>query len=372
MFLAYWGLCLASVLSNYVFYDAISIGDLLIILSSLFFARLKKSVTINANQLLRLGFLVAFLVMCVVIIIAQDGSYINPGFYRFMFYAFILLIIPFVNINYRYFWMAAEALAIVFSISLLVQFAFFKAGYILPIKLPLQRYELDALEVVDHVYRGGGWFREPSYFALYLFPVILYQAHEFRWKPLALNVLAMIVSTSSLGFVILGAIIYDRLSRKDFGFKKNKLLFLTIPIFFSFVLIVFQDSIVISRFIENVNGDGSFAIRVLPLFEYFHEIFQFIPLDSKNSSILLLSAAGDVWVSSAVYFVALFGVFAFFILVFGLTYLDRFTHLLFVILIFSTGILSTSFAVYLAVGFYGVSAARKISPVGRVSVAKKS
>lgn len=372
MFFAYIGLCIAPMLSNYVFYDAISIGDLLIMLSLLFFLRLKKSSITNANQLLRLIFLVAFFVMCVVIIITQNGSYINPGFYRFLFYALILLTIPFVNINNRYYWVVSEALAIVFSISLLIQFAFFQAGYILPIKLPLQGYELDALEISDHIYRGGGWFREPSYFALYLFPIMLYQAREFKWKPFALNAIAIIVSTSSIGFIIFAALIYDRVSRKDLSIKKNSLIVLTLLIFFTLVLVAFQDSIIISRFIENIKGGGSFAIRVLPLIEYFDEIFQFIPLQSENSSILFLSGAGDVWISSAVYFMALFGVIAFLIFLLGLTYLDRFTYLLFLILIFSTSILSTSFSVYLVIGFFGVSLSRKIAPLGRESVAKKS
>lgn len=225
------------------------------------------------------------------------------------------------------------------------------------IRLPLEQYEQDALEIVEHVYRGGGWFREPSYFALFLLPVMIFQARRSKWRGLTLSSAALIASTSSLIIVAMVGILGDRLLRRSRNTSTWVLLVMSVSAAW-FLVMFFNTSVVASRLFDIASGGGSFAIRVLPFFEYLQEALYFFPSNHRDNFLISLASDGDVWFSSAFYLATLFGVGGLIIFIFGSLYLGVFFFLLFLTLIISTSILSSPFVVYIVVGFYCLKAAR--------------
>lgn len=349
--LAYVNLIIAPFLSNYVFYGALSFGDISIFLFLLFILMGGEFESSFVRKFKSLALVAAFSVYCVSMIFLWGSESISGGFYRLFFYLLILLLVPVIKWDGHQFLGCAEYIGRLFSVSLLAQFILYHIGYIVVLRFPMEQYEIDALEIVDHIYRGGGWFREPSYFALFLLPVIVYQARVSKWYGFLLSALALVASTSSLAFIAFAAIVCDQLIRR--GKKPSSwVVFLIAANLMALLFIFFKDFTFVSRIIEIGSGGGSFAFRVLPFFEYMDEVISLLPSPHSANPILSLTESGEVWFSSVFYMATLFGLNVFVFLLVGLVYLGWFYGFLFLILLFATSIASTAFSAYIGIAFY--------------------
>jgi hypothetical protein len=154
------------VLSNYVLFDAVSIGDFSIFIAVVLLA---KHVTISVLS----G--VSAVINFVVILIGFYAAYnagVHPAFFRLSFYfSLVFFVISLQKIYFEKFFYVYIYCCIFFSVSLILQRAVYQLlGFSIPLQLPLPYYEADTLEIVNDIYRSGGWFREPSYFAIFIVP----------------------------------------------------------------------------------------------------------------------------------------------------------------------------------------------------------
>ena len=292
-----------------------------------------------------------FLAIAFVAFLNQSAFDIHAGFFRLTFFCLAVLMVPSLKLRPDIFWRIAGFLSLFFSISVILQFILFKLGHIAPLKLPLPTYELDTLEIITHVFRSGGWFREPSYFALFLTPILIYQSRHNMWRPFALNSLAGMISTSSLIFAAFAIIFLEHLLSPRIK-PVGKALATLVCIALVISILAFKDITLFSRFTEILGGGGSSIERISPFFTFFDHIFSLVPDPDRTQQLLLSSLSGDVWLSSMTYALTLLGALGVISFLLGLSYLGLTMYILFVALLFSTSILSTAYSIYLAIGLY--------------------
>ena len=195
-----------------------------------------------------------------------------------------------------------------FSISLIIQWLIYQLLNIsVPLQLPIPHYELDTLLAIDHVFRSGGWFKEPSYFAIFLAPAFFYLLHSRAYIKYSLIVIAGVVSTSSLAvFLILASIAFFFLKVRE---KRVSTLFLAsvLVILLCSAVIFGGESILISRVVEVFVSGGTLNERLLPMLEILH-LSESIFVNPVAHELMLGSGdSGLVWYSSAAYMLASLG-----------------------------------------------------------------
>lgn len=334
---------LSPVLSNYVFFGPLSIGDVSLLISLLFFI---KKIEISKF------FIITFL-MCIGIVLLSIFPFVNAGNIPKSFYraSFLLLVLPFfLSLSkecYYYILIFYLKAAWVFSILLFVQLFFY---YILTInltmQLPIPVFEADTLDIIDPRYAGfraAAVFKEPSYFAIFISPALLYYAKENLFKNYIFYFIALIASTSSFGiaFAILSLFIF---ASKGIHNKKKLMIVMTVFPFFiiSFVgFMLLTKNIAILRFFELSQGGGSLQERFFNMFYVFNNFSLFVNYELSKQ--VLIFNSKEVWYNSFVYLVANFGLifllpFSFFCLRLG-----WFSSFFSIILLLFTHAFSSSF-----------------------------
>lgn len=334
---------LSPVLSNYIFLGPLSIGDVSLLASLLFFVK----------QIEPTKFFVISLLMCLGVILLSifpfiDGGIIPKSFSRASFF---LLILPFfLSLSKKgYYCILAVYLkvALLLSILLIIQLFFY---YILNInftmQLPIPVFEVDTLDVIDPRYAGfraAGVFKEPSYFAIFISPALLYYAKVNVLKKYIFYFVVLIASTSSFGiaFAILSLFIF--VSRGVHN-KNNLMIIMTMfPLFLiGFVgFMLFTQNIAILRFFELSQGGGSLQERLFNMFNVVSDFSFFVNYDLSRD--VLIFNSKDIWYNSFVYLVANFGlIFLIPFLLFGIR-VGWFTSCCVIILLLFTHSFSNSF-----------------------------
>jgi len=351
-------LIMAPVASNYLLLSFVSIGDVFAALGFLLLFSGCAGLQKLANQLRFILTLLLFLLF-LFIVFTWGIFQIEPGAYRIFFYCILILLVPYLVNSTKSFFDIAEKFAIFFSASIIFQFLLFQFGFTLPLILPLPRAELDTLEIIEHVYRSGGWFREPSYFLIFLMPVLIYQARSAKYLKFSLNSVAAILSTSSFAFLVLIIIFIDHLLSTKTRIQV-KLLALLLFVSFVFLISFIQETVLVARFLDILYDGGTLYDRSQILLTYSYEILSPLPNHSASESVLLIIEKTGAWISSAAYMLLLFGYLfvAFFIL--GMTYLRLLPLALFLFMVTVTHFMSTAFSLYFALALYLCY----ISPVG--------
>jgi len=340
---------LAPVFSNYVLYDVISIGDFFVFIAAMF---LLKHIKISA---LGIGSIAIIFLIFLFGFYTLYESGINPGFYRIVFYYFIFfLAISVLNINFKKFFRAYIFCAMFFSISLVVQWIIYILLNIsIPLQLSISYYEPDALTILDDSFRSGGWFREPSYFAIFIMPAIFYLQNQKLYLKYFIIVFAGIISTSSLVIFILLLSFF-----LFFGGSKQRWLWLTCMIPFLVLLnfVIFDlisDWILISRVVDIFIDGGTLNERLLPIFDIIGLSLNIAPNSVAHDLVVSGGDSGSVWYSSAAYSLASLGWFGFLFILLNFLRLGVFVAIVFFGLTLTSNVFSGAFSFFIALAFLG-------------------
>lgn len=295
------------VLSNYVFWGALSIGDVSLFISLLFF--IKK---IEVSNFTLITLLICIGIILISIFLFVDGGIVPKSFPRASFF---LLILPFFLSLSRecYYYILIVYLKISFflSILLIIQlFIYYLLNVNFIMQLPLPVFEVDTLDVIDPRYAGfraAGVFKEPSYFAIFISPALLYYAKVNVLNKYIFYFATLIASTSSFGiaFAILSLFIFISKGLSN----KNNLMIIVIffPLFLlAFIFfILFTQNIAILRFFDLYQGGGSLDERFFNMFKLFNEFSLFVNYNLSKE--VLIFNSKNIWYNSFIYLVANFG-----------------------------------------------------------------
>lgn len=296
---------LSPMLSNYVLFGPVSIGDFTIILS--FLISLKY---IKVSNFFVMSSLSSLLIVMLSFFVFSISDFIPDSFFRASFYLIVLsFFLSLKSFYYRELFYIYLKCSLVFSSLLIFQlFLYYALGVDFIMQLPIEVYELDTLEMIDFNsgdFRAAGVFKEPSYFAIFTIPALIYYSLSVDSKKYFFTFLAMMASTSSLGIgvSILSLIIF--LISLDKTRRTVVRLIVILPIIlFSFIyFMATSNNIGIIRFYELFEGGASLEVRFLNVFTI-GKNFSFFVDSIFSKEILLLS---NEWYNSFIYLVANFG-----------------------------------------------------------------
>jgi hypothetical protein len=256
-----------------------------------------------------LFFFFLFIIFSFLNLIYYDNLESFKSTFRFMFgiLVFIILYQSFsFNDKQKYLINSYLVSCIFFSGAVIIQIMFFY-GFNLNINLDLglPQREANAAGMYDpflsDLYRTGGFFKEPSWFASYVGPSLWLLYLERRFASLFTVVLGLLLSTSSLGILIIAIVLFFLIFE-----GRNKYLILIFPVTI-FVLYKTLPEIFIRALFVLETG-GSLEIRVLDsLSLYFSpEQFSFFGSDTR---IHYYRGEYQFFASSIVFSYLYFGIF---------------------------------------------------------------
>lgn len=340
-------LVLAPFFSNYKLIESVSIGDALVAIFFSFYLFALKVVRWKSGTVIIAG----YLILIFIAFIENNLFEVNAGFFRLCFYSFICLVIPFGQLNDKLFWVFVEKLSLFFSISVLLQFFAQQMGYSLLLSLPIDSVEQDTLSIIDHVYRSGGWFREPSYLVLFLTPFLLYQSSQRQWFKFSIGAVASVISTSSLAVFVLIAIFIKML------FSPNTRSVERLGFIFVFAactgwFLFNSGNIFVDRVFEIFADGGTLNERFMPIIENFGSIYSFWPSSVAYNNFLELSRVNQVWFSSASNLLASLGLSGLILFIAGISRTGVIYFFFMICIIFTTHVVATSFSIYLILALH--------------------
>ena len=345
---------LAPPLSNYKFYGQLSFGDILIFLFCLSLIFNFKTTVIGFNVV------VAAVVISIVSLFFVYDVGLHAGFYRTIFYyiLFIILITQ-KDLRLRSFFRIYTFFAILFSISIIFQWFIYVAfGISIPLQLSAGFYEPDTLKVIDHVYRSGGWFKEPSYFVLYVTPLLFFLLEEKRFLSYFVISIAALLSTSSLFFFIFILSIINVMIRNKIYFLAFLFVFSTV---FSIVLFFLEDLvgwIFIRRVVDIFQNGGTLQDRFLSSLDIVYLSKDFF----SNNSIYLFFVGGGLegaaWYSSFSSILAALGWAGVLLIVLSFFRLGFIFGFIFLAFMLTTHIFSGVYSIFIALAFMGINSYR--------------
>jgi len=338
------GLVVSPILANYSFFSQISIGDMLIfIFTPLLLGRIVFTPLTIINIILS-----ALIILCSYFLL--NGPDIYAGIYRAAFYyLFFMIIISSKDLKLPYFAKLYGGMVIIASLAVIFQWVaytlFSKAIYL---DLPMERYEPDALVVLDHTFRGGGLFREPSYFALYVMPYFIYSVFRRNIFHLFIISMAGILSTSTLMFflILMALLIYLGLNlRLIYAGMVGILILSTLAILFSSGL--FDGYAFVDKVSLIFTDGGTLNERFLPIFTIIGMSDSVMP----STQVLDFYLSANSWFNSAVSIVVYFGIGGLALLVLNILRINFIISTVFLVLVFSTHFLSSCFSIFIAIAF---------------------
>lgn len=287
---------LAPIFSNYVFLEKISIGDIFCLT---FFAYYLFGVRFNILNILLIFF--AVFLSFASFIILLDGDLSN-GFYRLCVFYIMIFFFGENRESHKNSIVLVDcylAICLFLSLSIIGQFFLYKIGISLSLQLPINYYEPDTLKVIDHVYRSGGWLKEPSYYVLYMMPAFFIVLLLKKKLLFYIFMVAGVLSTSSLLLVALVASIFYCLNFN----KRKAILKYTISTFFVFFLIflflnIFGKSMFVERIVDIFDNGGTLNSRFLNSFDFLNDYVEFLPGVKGYGYFKAASEYDEVWFSS--------------------------------------------------------------------------
>jgi hypothetical protein len=334
---------LAPIFSNYKFIGDFSVGDLLVLISIPYILINLQFTFIDVVAVIVLFFLVLASYLLV------GGLDVYAGFYRAVFYYFIvnLILCGFKYDDSLEFFEIYSKVCYVLSFALIMQWLLYVfINTSIPLQLPIETYEPDTLNVIDHVFRSGGLFREPSYFALFVIPYMFFSINKRKFLGFTFVASAGIISTSSLVFftiifasshaVYQGSGLFTRLFLIPAGFLLLMVILFFIPDGYIFV----------DRIREIFIDGGTLNERFLP----FLNIINYYPFLPYGEVIDYYRSSG-FWFNSASSLIVYFGISGLLLLIYNLSRLGLIYCLLILMLIFSTHIMSSVFGLFIVLCF---------------------
>ena len=176
-------------------------------------------------------------------------------------------------------------LAVLFSMMLVVQvvsYHLFGIVFVyLVTPLDIQPNSVLGLDIATQGFRSGGVFKEPSYFSVFVAPAVIYAASRRHYLLWCLISSAIVLSTSSLGFIFIALSLLR--------FFNAIYLVVLLPIGLALGTLVLTGIIPIlpDRVMETLEGGGSLSIRVV---EPFSRVF----LDTKSLFLPNVEALRDL------------------------------------------------------------------------------
>lgn len=336
-------LVFAPVLSNYKFIAQFSLGDVCVLFT---LPWLFHKIKFNHFSVITF-FLATFIVATSFILLG--GSEVYGGFYRAAcYYLLFFIVTSSVDFEFTNFIKIYGYACLVASATIIIQWvAYFGLGTTLIFQLPLEHYEPDTLHVIDHAFRAGGIFKEPSYFSIYVMPYFVYTASQRKFSIFVFICIAGIMSTSSLMFFLILVSLFI-LSRKIFNKQFAIGIFLFVLFFIPTLLVNLSDEFI---FIDRINSifvdGGTLNDRFLPFFEIFDAANTILP-SSRN---LTFFRSADLWFNSAASLVVYFGSTGLLLLLSNLHKFGFLFGAFFLLCIFSTHFMSGPFGYFVAIGF---------------------
>lgn len=300
-FLMIYLLLFSPLLANIYAFSSVSWGDLSI-LFFLFFYIKKFGISNASSSIIFLCF--AFLISFYYLFNFESGFFVSL---RIFFYLFSFSIV-FELYKHKGFseklLFTYIRLAQIFSFLLIIQvlfYYFFGVTYIyIQTSHDIEINSVLSLMGSEYGMRTGGVFKEPSYFAIFIFPAILYSVRFKKYYTFLLFAVSVICSTSALGFLFLLICILV-------GLKRNKISLLALSFcFFIFFLITYKLDMLPARVGETINGEGSFFVRFSdPLIYVFDRLHNLILPGLKE-----LSFDEVEWLNSLSYVFIVTGILA--------------------------------------------------------------
>lgn len=199
-------------------------------------------------------------------------------------------------------------LSIIFSALLIVQVvAYHLFGVVfayIDTPLDIQPNSVLGLDIATQGFRSGGVFKEPSYFATFVAPAVIYTAACKRYWLWGLFSAAIMLSTSSLGFIFIA------LSLIRFISPRSVVILLPIGLVFASLVLSGAVPILPDRVMETLEGGGSLSIRVV---EPFTRVFidsenLFLPSYEALKDLADPKVAAGIWFNSFTYAVVVYGI----------------------------------------------------------------
>lgn len=347
---------LAPVFSNYVLFGPISIGDFFVFFATIFLA---KHFKINALNIVSIA--VAFVVIFIGFYVLYDEG-LGLGFLRIAFYYFLFFfVVSLEKINFEKFLLVYIYCCMFFSASIFFQWAAYEfLNTNASLQLPIPYYEPDTLKVIDDLFRSGGWFKEPSYFAIFTLPAFFYLLSQRSYLKYFLLAVAGIVSTSSLAiFGILISIFFFFVKAE----RERLLLTCLMPVFVVIafgILHFFGELTFVSRVVDIFVDGGTLNERGLPVLDIIQLTSNVTPNPMAHNLVISGGHSGFVWYSSAAYILASLGWLGFLIISLNFLRLGLFAAIMFFALTLTTHMFSGSYSFLIALAFmsFGVNLRR--------------
>lgn len=332
-----YSLIFSPIFSNYVLFKSISIGDILFLTGFLF---LVSSFIFNLKSLIVIILTMFWLCLCFML---NGALNVNASFYRSaLFYICCIIIINNSQPFNKVFLDKYTNIALFCSIVIIFQWILFvSTGDRYIAQLPLKTIEPDTLDIAIN-FRTGGIFREPSYYTLFITPIIFYLGYMKRYFAYGLLIIGAFISTSSM---ILPLILFERINsllreRNRPIILISQFIILTIIIFI--IIFFFENSHFIVRIMDIFKGGGTLNERLYNTLDYFN-IYGILPSKQLFENLLQAKQEG-VWLSSAIYISATFGLLSLFFIVFSFRTLGLILGSYCFFLLFTTSIFSSAYS----------------------------
>jgi hypothetical protein len=341
--ISYILIIISPIFSNYILFSFISYGDFFLFLA---LPWILSNFYLNYS---RFFYLIVILNIILISFFILGDFNIYRGFYRSAYY-FILffLIINLKYINNKLFFNYYIKICGFASILLIAQWLIFiTLGVKLSLQLPLPYYEKDVVLVLDHIYRTGGIFSEPSYFAIFLLPALLYSIRRNIYLYL-LFFIAGIVSTSSLAFFsIFVSLIFYSINRVGFFCSILPVAIIAILLGSLVLSESFDGYIFVNKITEIFKDGGTLVGRFNPIFSILNTTETFFPNEFSYNYFI----TQDDWFNSGISQLVYFGWVGVFTIILASFRFGYFFSLCFIALLFTTHFMSSSYSSFIAISF---------------------
>lgn len=301
-------IALAPLMSNYVLFGAFGWGDLFLLVS------LVSCLAAIRTDRLFFGSLFAAVSLALLnFLVLSESGVVRVSFLRAS--AFLLFSICFLSVDRRFLFVFARYYlyaAVLSSAYLIVQALLYYAfGYVWIVSLPLATYERETLLVIDIAtqgFRTGGLFKEPSYFAIYLTPALIWMALVRRILLHAVLGIAALLSTSSLGIAMALVSVLLYLFGSRWRVRMAGMYAVTLGVVTASSIVFTLGSVPgIDRFQDIFVSGGTLNERVLPITSVLGEADGAFVRPELHTAVTQRDVGTSIWYNSFIYLLGMFG-----------------------------------------------------------------
>lgn len=199
-------LAILPILSPYALLNAIPINLFLLALATIFIFLLRGSISKKATLPLTVLWIGHLMLSSISIFLTNYNISLVNSMIVISFNV-LCIVILWSNCNFKYFVKVANVIGVICSLFLFIQATYLMVGFEAPSGRLFNLKLLDYAGFVTTTYgfRLNSFFQEPSYFAIYILPLLVINLKEKNMKLILMYALGLVVSSSTLG--ILGGLI---------------------------------------------------------------------------------------------------------------------------------------------------------------------